>query len=227
MTASVSLGFVHTVGSLQPLFAALAAELLPGVRDVHVVDESLLAETIASGGVSPDIETRLRGYVNGLADAGVSTVMVTCSSMGQAVDAIAATTQIPVFRVDAAMAEQAVATGRRVGVLATLRTTMTPTAELIAERGRVAGQEIEVVTHLCDGAFDALNRGDVARHDELVRAGLRQLEPALDVVVLAQASMARVLSGREVSSVAPILSSPRTALGLLASVVAGARGRDA
>ena len=62
---------------------------------------------------------------------------------------------------------------------------------------------------MCDGAFDALSAGDRERHDELVRAGLRELIADVDVVVLAQASMARVVETLPDESPVPILSSPR------------------
>jgi hypothetical protein len=61
-----------------------------------------------------------------------------------------------------------------------------------------------------DGAFAELKAGRLERHDELVRAGLRRLIPRVDVVVLAQASMARVVDTLDADErTTPILSSPR------------------
>ncbi len=65
---------------------------------------------------------------------------------------------------------------------------------------------------MCEGAFTALKAGDIEHHDELVKAGLRRIEPLVDVVILAQASMARVLAGSAARSRVPILSSPRFAM---------------
>ena len=111
------------------------------------------------------------------------------------------------------MAEAAVRIGARVGVLATLATTLEPTAELVARHGG------DVRAHLCEGAFDALQAGDRDRHDELVREGLRQIEAEVDVVVLAQASMARVTDA--LSASVPILSSPRLGIERVAQLVGG------
>ncbi len=47
-----TIGFVHTVLSLPPTFAALAEELVPGADVFHVVDESLLGVTRRSGSLS-------------------------------------------------------------------------------------------------------------------------------------------------------------------------------
>ena len=81
---------------------------------------------------------------------------------------------------------------------------------LIRRTAADAGREIEFRDRLCDGAFDALREGDSERHDELVREGLRDLLGWADVVVLAQASMARVVDTlSEDERRTPILSSPR------------------
>ena len=209
------LGLIHTVGNLRGVFGPLAEELLPNVEVKHVVDESLLQDAIAEGGVTSEIEARLAACVAALSQSGVDTIMVTCSSMGQAVDRIAAVSTLPVLRVDAPMVDRALRMGRRIGVLATLRTTMTPTVELVRQRSN-GDPDVKVEAHVCEGAFEALRAGDVARHDELVRAGLRRVEPLVDVVVLAQASMARVLAGPGTTSRVPILSSPRLAMKALA-----------
>jgi Asp/Glu/hydantoin racemase len=200
-----TLAFVHTVLSLPPVFAALAEELVPEAEVFHVVDESLLTVTRRAGSLSPTTRRRTLGHVLSAADAGADLVVVTCSSIGPAVDDAAGFAPVPVLRVDEAMADEAVRLGRRIGVTATLATTLEPTAELVRRRGGA-----EVVAHLCDGAFDALSAGDRDRHDELVRDGVRRLAGETDVIVLAQASMARVVEAlpEEERSV-PILASPR------------------
>ena len=208
------LTLIHTVGTLAPVFGGLADELLPGVERTDVIDEGLLAEAIQAGSVPPATAQRLEGHVRAALDDGADLVLVTCSSMGPVVDALVARHDLPVLRVDQAMADRAIAEGRRIGVIATLRTTLDPTAELIRARARAAGRdprELEIVPHLVEGAFAALKSGQPAEHDRLVRGGLTALLPQVDVVVLAQASMARVaatLSAEEVGGTR-ILASPR------------------
>lgn len=208
------LGLIHTVSNLRNVFGPLAEELLPNATVKHVVDESLLKDAIARGGLTPEVEARLAGHVAALARSGVDAIMVTCSSMGQGVDRLAAKMDLPVLRVDAAMVDEALRIGKRIGVLATLRTTMTPTVELVHAHG---DGSVKIEAHVCEGAFEALKAGDVERHDQLVRSGLRRIEPLVDVVILAQASMARVLAGPGMTSRVPILSSPRLAIEALSS----------
>lgn len=210
------LGIVHTVSQLAPVFAELAGELLPGVQTAVIADELLLKRTVRDGAVDDITRDRLRNHVAALADFGVEAVLVTCSSVGAVVDEIAASAAVPVLRVDRAMAERAVTLGARVGVLATLPTTLAPTTELVEAAGREAGRDVEVVARLCDGAFAALGRGDSARHDAIIARELDRLAAEVDAVVLAQASMARIAAARPAGGT-PVLSSPRLAMERLAS----------
>jgi Asp/Glu/hydantoin racemase len=118
------------------------------------------------------------------------------------------------------MADLAVKTGQRIGVAATLQTTLDPTASLIRMRADAAGKQVEVTTRLCQGAFQAVISGDTERHDALVKTGLQELMSKVDVIVLAQASMARVVENlsKEERRV-PILSSPRLAVEYLAKFI--------
>jgi Asp/Glu/hydantoin racemase len=126
------------------------------------------------------------------------------------VDAARPFAGVPLLRVDQAMAEQAVERGTRIGVLATLESTLGPTAALIRRTADEAGREVEVRDRLCEGAFEALKAGETERHDESIREGLRELIGWAEVIVLAQASMARVIDTlTDDERQTPILSSPR------------------
>src|SRR6185312_4124762 len=147
-------------------------------------------------------------------------VLVTCSSIGPAVDASRPFVPVPVLRVDEPMADEAVRLGRRVGVLATLPTTIEPTAELVERRAIAAGEEVEVLARVADGAFDALSGGDRERHDTLVGDALRELAGEADVIVLAQATMARVADALPEGDLrVPVLSSPRLGVQRLAETL--------
>jgi aspartate/glutamate racemase len=213
----VVIGFVHTTLGLPPVFDALAEELVPDAERFHLVDESLLGVTRRVGRLTPATSRRVLATVGSAVEAGAELVVVTCSSIGAAVEAAQPFVDVPVLRIDQAMADAAVQAGDTVGVLATLPTTLGPTSELVAARATAAGRDVRVVSRLCDGAFDALARGDRDRHDAFVREGLEDLARESDIVVLAQASMARVAEAVEDIDV-PVLSSPRLGMERVASV---------
>lgn len=87
-------------------------------------------------------------------------------------------------------------------------------------RATLAGKPIELTSRLVAGAFEALMGGEPARHDELVAAALRELVAQVDVILLAQASMARVVETlSEADRRVPILASPPLAIEHLAKVM--------
>jgi Asp/Glu/hydantoin racemase len=217
------LALVFTVVPLIPVFQQLTRELLPDVETFNIVDESLLRDAIRDKGLTPKVFRRVARYVEGAEEAGADGILVTCSSIGPAVDAARWNVSVPLLRVDLPMAERAVEIGSRVGVLATLRATLGPTAALIERCGSERSRRVEVVAHVCEGAFDAVVAGDVATHDSLVRKGLQSLKGKVDVVVLAQASMARVTDALPDSELfCPILSSPRLGVERMAELLQAA-----
>ncbi len=214
------LGLVHTSATLVPVFAALCKEKLPNVEVFNIVDDSLVRGIREAGRITPTIEMRVAGYLTSAAYAGADYIMVTCSSIGLAVEAGAKGIPTPVLRVDLPMADKAVATGKRIGVIATLSTTLEPTAELIGRRAALAEKKIELTSKLVEGAFEALMAGDGATHDVKVAAALRELSQQVDVIVLAQASMARVVDSLAAADRrVPILASPGIAVDYLATVL--------
>ncbi|HZI32063.1 MAG TPA: aspartate/glutamate racemase family protein, partial [Candidatus Binatia bacterium] len=187
------LGLVHTSATLVPVFAQLCKEKLPNVEVFNIADDSLVKGIREAGSLTAQISRRVAGYLESAELAGADYIMVTCSSIGPAVEAGAKLIGVPVMRVDQPMADQAVQTGKRIGVIATLSTTLEPTADLIQRRAQQAGKEIELTSRLAEGAFEALMSGDAAKHDALVADALKELSQQVDVIVLAQASMARVV----------------------------------
>ncbi len=214
------LGIIHTSATLVPIFQRLCSEKLPGVETFNIADDSLIKDVIRQGELTPKTAQRVVQHVASAESAGAHYILVTCSSIGRAVEVAAGLSSVPVLRVDLPMADKAVQMGARIGVIATLRTTLEPTADLIERRARKLGKGIELTSRLCDGAFDALMTGNAARHDAMVAQALKELSSSVEVIVLAQASMARVVEGlapeeRRV----PILASPSLAVEYLATVL--------
>lgn len=209
-----ALTLIHTSPVLTPLFTTLCRENLPGVAITHMVDESLIRDTIAHGALRRLTIRRLISMIESAEAAGANAVLVTCSSIGPGVDLAKALFDMPVLRVDEAMAERAVILGRRIGVAATLSTTLAPTVELIRRKAAEAGRSVQIEEGLCTGAFDAVLAGDTVTHDRLLSAMLLELASCVDVIVLAQASMARVVEALPPDPARPpIVASPQ--LGVL------------
>lgn len=217
-----TLGLIHNSPVLAPIFNEIAARIMPDVRILHFVDESTIKNTIAAGHLQKSTMRQVIRLVGSAFDAGCDAALVTCSSIGRAVEMAAELYEQPVLRVDRPMAEKAVATGSRIGVLATLSTTLKPTADLVRRIADEQGKQIEIVEHVCPGAFEAVMAGDGATHDRIVAEGLTEAMKGMDAILLAQASMARVVATLPADALpAPVFASPELGMLHARDVLAG------
>jgi len=218
--AQKTLGLIHTSATLVPVFAALCNKYIPHIKVFNIVDDSLIKNTIACGELTANTSKRVVNYAGSAQEAGADFILFTCSSIGPAVETAATLTDIPVLRVDQPMADMAISLGRKIGVIATLSTTLLPTTDLVKRRAAIAGKEIELVSLVCTGAFEALMSGDAATHNRIVGDVLKQLVNEVDVILLAQASMAVVLDTLTTEEKkVPILASPAIAMEFLSTIL--------
>lgn len=190
---------------LQQLFK----EIIPEAELFNIVDDSLLHDVKTHGSVNPKITGRVCDYVRAAEHNGADLIFSQCSSVGKAMDLAKQLVHVPVVKVDEAMAEKAVALGQRIGVVATVKSTMAPSSDLVRDKAREAGKEVEVVEYLVDGALDILMKeNNREKHNELVLASIKKAEEECDVIVLAQGSMT-VLLPLLGDIKKPVLTSPR------------------
>src|SRR5689334_9568271 len=119
----VTIAYLHTSHVLIPLFTELSKREMPDVQQFHMVDESLIQNTIRAKELTKVTIRRVLSMIGSAREGGADAVVVTCSSIGPAASIAHEVYDFPVVRVDEAMAEAAVRQGRRIGVAATLRTT--------------------------------------------------------------------------------------------------------
>jgi len=197
------------VGVVEPI-AALVRTGDPQIEIINIVDDSIVRTIGRNHNTVPAaIVRRIAVYCRHAEEAGAAAVLVTCSSISETIDAARPMVSIPVFKIDEPMAEHAVATARTtIGVVATLETTLQPTTRLIQTKILASGKGITLRPILAEGAFNALQEGRPDVHDEVVLAAIRSLLATCDVVVLAQASMARAAAGLPPDAAARVLTSP-------------------
>ena len=208
-----TLALIHTSPTLAPGFAALCSQHIPEAKLFHMVDESLIQETIRAGALQKITIRRLIDQIESAETAGADAVLVTCSSIGPGVALARQIFDIPIVRIDDALAEEAVRRAHTIGVLATLRTTLDPTTAQLRDKAAEAGKTVNLVECLCEEAFPAVIAGDTETHDRILREALMNDLNGVDLIVLAQASMARVVATMPPGALrAPVLSSPELAV---------------
>jgi len=199
---------IHTsdvsVKDLKNLFTELAPEVC--VR--NIVDDSLLAEVLEKGGVTTAVKKRICAYALQAEVIGADLIFSQCSSVGEAADIAAELVNIPLVKIDEKMAEVACKTGEKIGVIATLQTTLGPTVRLVKSTAEKLKKEIQITEKLCEGAFALLRSGDIKTHNKMVIKGIKELTEKVDVIVCAQGSMVPLLAELGETSI-PVLTSPR------------------
>lgn len=187
----------------------MLSDAMPDVRLVNIVDDSLLADVIREGKVTPAITRKICHYILAAEQTGADAILSLCSTMGETIDVARKLVSMPIMKIDEPMAEKAVAEGERIGVIATVPTTLEPTIRLIRSKGSEIGKQVKTERLLCEGAFQILMSGDKTKHDQMVIEKASSAAKNVDVFVLAQASMARLESQISQRVGKPVFSSPR------------------
>lgn len=141
-------------------------------------------------------------------EEGCDAILNLCSSVGEVADAVqdlAKFTGVPVVRVDEEMCREAVRLGSRIGVMATLPTTLIPTKNTILRVAREMGRHVELVDCLVEGAFGL----DQDQFKSRLTESAKSIVDDVDVVVLAQGSMAYAEPHLSETFGKPFLGSPR------------------
>ncbi len=209
--AFMAIGFLHTASEHTATFDRLVVDTAGlGARRAHVVVPHLLVDAIDRGiddpGVRESLALELRSF-----PAGVDEIVVTCSTLGGIAEELAPTGGPKITRVDRPMAEAAVAAGHRIGVAYSTSATVLPTTSLLWEVAAAAGSAIDLDLIDCEAAWKQFVAGKRNEYLSAVAATIRERAHNVDVVILAQASMASVaelLADLDI----PVISSPALAV---------------
>jgi Asp/Glu/hydantoin racemase len=207
--------------SVEKMMNDLLSEILPDVRRINIVDDSLLADVMALGYIPVTVQERINHYVQAAERSGANAVLSLCSSVGPAIDQARKLVSIPLIKIDDAMTEKAIHDAHRIGVVATVGTTLEPTLALLNEKSAAQNKPVEISPRLVKGAFEILMGGDRTRHDEMVSGAAGELAKDVDLIVLAQASMTRLNPRISQETGLPVLSSPRLAIEYTKQVLGG------
>lgn len=209
---SKSIAIVQTSAVSSAHLKSLCSEIIPEVTVHQIIDDSLIREVNANGGPTTAVRQRMYAYFQCAASLGVDLILNQCSSVGEVVDTIMPFVNIPILKIDQAMAEKAVALGKKIAVVATVKSTVGPSVRLIESAAKKANADISITRHLVDGAMMVLiEKGDVETHNKMVIGAVEEAAREHDVIVLAQGSMA-VLEPLLKGIRKPVLTSPRLAV---------------
>lgn len=130
----------------------LLEELLPKAGMVHLVDSDVLATVMREQGISDRSTSRMVHLAQATEDAGADVIFSARSSLGPAMGVARRSVETPIVEIDDGMSRKALETATRIGVLATVPTTLGPTVDLIEQKAVEMTKEIEVARELSERA---------------------------------------------------------------------------
>jgi hypothetical protein len=172
---------------LAPMEAAFAA-VFPEAKTMHLLDEALLEDFVAAGGLSPGSRYRALQMAMRAQEGGADGILVTCSTMSPCVDDFRQYLRVPAVKIDEPAIELALAAGDRLGLLTTADSVLRSVEPLVRAKAAALGKEVVI---------ERLVRGDLwplaARDREAFHRGVGQAATAaareLPAVLITQVSM--------------------------------------
>lgn len=215
MTKTLSgkkLGIIHAALITTRAVQKYLDEFLPGVEVVHFVDDTIQNTNFACtpGTIPPGNYAKFTQAALSQQEYGVDLILLACSTFNRAVEFARPMIKTPMLQIDRPMMDLAVRHGTRLGLLATVLTTVPASERLLRLAAADAGKTIEIKTRLCSDAFAALKAGQTEKHNDLLLGEIDRLSGEVDAIVLAQLSMS-ALEPRLTSTKVPVYNSGRTA----------------
>lgn len=200
------IGIIHTTPATIQSLKQLVTDMIGDVEVINIMDDSILSDMRDNHEVEL-VRERWIYYAGMLEKMGVQAVLSACSTVGEFAEEANRVHKVPVYRIDEAMAEKAVAAGKVISIFATLNSTLEPTVRLVERKAGEAGKEVTIHTILVEGAYEALMKGQKDVHDRMISKSVSAYLEQSDVVLLAQASMASAI-GEQTKERDKILTSP-------------------
>lgn len=211
MNPAKRLAILHTTPVTIQSMASICARLLPGVRVSNYLDDSILPQINAEGGISPSVRYRFQSLIGVAAASKPDVILSACSSVGGMLEEARALFSVPLVRIDEPMAREAAKRSGSLIVCATVQSTLGPTLDLI-HRSLDGSRPVEAM--LIEGAGQLLSSGDREGYLQLIASRLGEAAK-YDTVVLAQASMAEAVQQIPEALHDRFLTSPESGIGAL------------
>jgi Asp/Glu/hydantoin racemase len=199
------IALIHALRHSPPPIEAAFRAHWPEAQLMNLLDDSLSADLAREGRLTPAMTERFLTLARYAVGTGARGILFSCSAFGPCIEACARElAPLPVLKPNEAMIEEAIATGRRIGLLATFPGTL-------ASMPPEFPPGITLVPKLAEGALAALDAGDVETHDRLAAEAARELADC-DAIALGQFSLARAAPLVAAATGRPVLTTPESAV---------------
>lgn len=214
------LGIIHAALITTRAVQKFIDEIIPEVEVVHWVDDTIQNTNFACepGMIPKKNYAKFVQAALSQQEYGVDLILLACSTFNRAAEHARPMIDTPILQIDRPMMDLAVQDGNRIGLLATVPTTVPASERLLHLAAEEAGKTIDVKLRLCSEAFQVLKAGNPDKHNDLLLDEIARLSSEVDAIVMAQVSMT-ALEPRLSHTRVPVYNSGRTAFNKIRQIL--------
>ena len=192
----------------------------PEAEIVNLLDDGLTIDRAKDTQLTDQLTRRFVDFGHYGYGMNAQGILVTCSAFGPAIEKLSKEVPIPVLKPNEAMFEQAIASGQRIGMLATFGPSLVTMEEEFVHYTKQVRSNAQLETILVPDAIDLLRKGDVESHNRLVAEAAPKLSHC-DVIMLAHFSTSRAAKAVREQVNIPVLTAPHAAVDKMKASILG------
>ena len=213
------IALIHAVTvAIAPVHEAFA-RLWPAAEVFDLLDTSLSADRERDGELTAAMIRRIGDLASYAERTGAAGILFTCSAFGDAIEAAARASRVPVLKPNEAMFDAALDAGERIGMLATFQPSVPGMEEEFRAAAAERGSPATIETVCVPPAMAALKAGNADEHNGLLAVAASRLAPC-DAVLLAHFSTSRAEDAVRAAISRPVLTAPGAAVEKLETLLA-------
>jgi hypothetical protein len=196
------------------------ARIDPDVRLWNILDDRLLQDADEQGGVTDELQDRMRRLIAHAVSAGADGILVTCSLYGFVARSAALELNIPIFGPDDAAFQAVLLSGAsRVALVGSLEPSVNDSVSRLRAEAVASAVDVDVVPVFIAGTFAEGRQVGAEEIAQLTAANVNSLQPPADAVLLAQYSLAQGAKIIEAATGLTVYSGPDLAVAAMQSAL--------
>ncbi len=208
---------IHALAESIPPTRLAFQEVFPEAELVNLLDEGLFLEF--DDQLTPKLRRRLSQLIFYCAEYGADAIGLSCSVYAPAVEIISSLVDVPVVSSYGPVMAEAVRTGRRIGIIASVPATLRDSQFYLQQAATEHGVAVEPYPCLAEDLLHVLRTKGEDGFRQRLKEEVNQLVPDVDAVLLSQFSMASASKFLEETTPVPVLSAPHSSARRLKELV--------
>ena len=199
---------IHAIAESIPPVRLAFDEEFPEAEVINVLDESLLVDF--DDQLTPDLRRRITNIIGYCQDNKADAIGLACSVYAPVVESAKDLVHVPLVSSYGPVMANAVTAGPRIGLIASVASTMQDSKYYLHLAADEAGVEIEPQLCLAEDLITVMRAEGQSGLERRLEEEVLKIASKVDVVLLTQFSFAAALAHLEKVSPIPVLSAPHS-----------------